>query len=114
MSAQGRSSLRRNISLKRKLKLSTKSYIYSLAEELLAKESIGLPDIIRILGDRPFPMKESLREYLTELMERKVKEDAIPVATEEPAEEKKEDVAEALSTEIPAVPVEEQPKEKKE
>jgi len=25
-----------------------------LAEELLAKESIGLPDIVRILGERPF------------------------------------------------------------
>jgi spore coat polysaccharide biosynthesis protein SpsF (cytidylyltransferase family) len=46
-----------------------------LAEELLAKESIGLPDIIRILGDRPFPMKESVREYLQEMMERKEKED---------------------------------------
>ena len=30
----------------------------------MAKESIGLPDIIRILGDRPFPMKETVREYL--------------------------------------------------
>jgi len=49
--------------------------IKDLAEELLAKESIGLPDIIRILGDRPFPMKESIREYLEELKERKEKED---------------------------------------
>jgi len=49
--------------------------IKALAEELLAKESIGLPDIIRILGDRPFPMKESIREYLEELKERKEKED---------------------------------------
>jgi hypothetical protein len=38
-----------------------------LAEELLAKESINLPQIIKVLGDRPFPMKESLREYLVEL-----------------------------------------------
>ena len=41
----------------------------------MAKESIGLPDIIRILGDRPFPMKETVREYLEEMMERKEKED---------------------------------------
>jgi hypothetical protein len=46
-----------------------------LAEELLVKESIGLPDIIKILGDRPFPMKESVKEYLTEMMDRKDKED---------------------------------------
>jgi spore coat polysaccharide biosynthesis protein SpsF (cytidylyltransferase family) len=45
-----------------------------LAEELLAKESIGLPDIIRILGDRPFPMKETVKEYLQELIDRKEKE----------------------------------------
>jgi hypothetical protein len=38
--------------------------IEGLAEELLAKESIGLPDIIRILGERPYPLKESLKEYL--------------------------------------------------
>jgi hypothetical protein len=46
-----------------------------LAEELLAKESIGLPDIIKILGDRPYPMKETVKEYLQEMMERKEKED---------------------------------------
>ena len=43
---------------------------------MLAKESIGLPDIIKILGDRPFPMKETVREYLQEMMERKEKEEA--------------------------------------
>ena len=82
--------------------------LYSLAEELLAKESIGLPDIISILGDRPFPMKESLREYLTELMERKVKEETTAAVPAEETTEKKEDVAEALNTEIPAEPVEEE------
>ncbi len=46
-----------------------------MAEELLAKESIGLPDIIKILGDRPYPMKETVKEYLQEMMERKEKED---------------------------------------
>jgi hypothetical protein len=52
---------KRNILLQSKLHI---FILFSLAEELLAKESIGLPDIVRILGDRPFPMKESVREYL--------------------------------------------------
>ena len=38
--------------------------IENLAEELLEHESINLPQIIKVLGDRPFPMKESLKEYL--------------------------------------------------
>lgn len=46
-----------------------------MAEELLSKESITLPDIVRILGDRPYPLKETVREYLEELKERKEKED---------------------------------------
>lgn len=44
-----------------------KELIIALAEELLAKESINLPQIIKVIGERPFPMKESLREYLVEL-----------------------------------------------
>ena len=47
---------------------------FRLAEELLAKESINLPSIIKVLGDRPFPMKESLKEYLVELESRSQKE----------------------------------------
>jgi hypothetical protein len=42
---------------------------------LLAKESISLPDIVRILGDRPFPLKESIRQYLEELKTRKEQDD---------------------------------------
>ena len=44
--------------------------LFSLAEELLKKETVNLPDIVRVLGKRPFPMKESLREYLEELVQR--------------------------------------------
>ncbi len=58
---------------------------FSLAEELLAKESIGLPDIMRILGDRPYPLKETVKEYLHELMERKEKEDSEQKKGEEQA-----------------------------
>lgn len=64
-----------------------KHLIEALAEELLAKESIGLPDIIRILGDRPFPMKETVREYLQEMLDRKEKEDkAVPTEEDTTAE----------------------------
>lgn len=56
--------------------------LYRLAEELLDKESITLPDIIRVLGDRPFPLKESIREYLHELEERQQKEEEIKESEE--------------------------------
>lgn len=41
-----------------------------MAEELLAKETINLTDIVRILGDRPYPLKSSLKEYMEELITR--------------------------------------------
>ena len=41
-----------------------------LASELLRKETVNLIDIVNILGERPFPLKESLKEYLVELKER--------------------------------------------
>jgi AFG3 family protein len=50
-----------------------KDLIHDLAEKLIEKESINLPDILKVLGDRPFPMKESVREYLQELTEREEK-----------------------------------------
>lgn len=54
---------------------SKRELIEKLAEELLEHESINLPQIIKVLGDRPYPMKESLKEYLQELEKRKVTED---------------------------------------
>lgn len=44
--------------------------IEALAERLLEKESINLPEIIEVVGDRPFPMKESIRNYLNEIKQR--------------------------------------------
>ena len=35
---------------------------------------MALPDIVEVLGQRPYPLKESLLEYLEELKERKVEE----------------------------------------
>lgn len=43
---------------------------FRLAESLLEHESINLPHIIKILGERPFPMKESLKDYLREIEHR--------------------------------------------
>ena len=53
-----------------------KDLVEKLAEELLKKETLTLPDIVEILGPRPFPMKENLMEYMEELKERKIEEDA--------------------------------------
>jgi hypothetical protein len=56
---------------------------------LLAKESINLPQIIKVLGERPFPMKESLKEYLHELETRQKTEEER--AKKEREEREKED-----------------------
>jgi len=54
----------------KELLLSKKELIGNLAEELLVHESMNLPKIIKVLGERPFPMKESMKEYLQELENR--------------------------------------------
>ncbi len=41
-----------------------------MAEELLSKETIGLTDIVRVLGPRPFDMKENVKEYLQDMEDR--------------------------------------------
>jgi len=41
-----------------------------LAERLLEQETLSLPDIVEIMGERPFAMKESVTEYLKELKAR--------------------------------------------
>lgn len=47
-----------------------KQKIEALAERLLEKETIALPDIVEVLGPRPFPQKKELLDYLEELKER--------------------------------------------
>lgn len=44
--------------------------IEQLAERLLKTETLSLPDIVEIMGERPFAMKESVVEYLKELKAR--------------------------------------------
>ena len=51
---------------------------------------MALPDIVEVLGQRPYPLKESLLEYLEELRERKVEEDKI-AKEEEQKQEKSEE-----------------------
>ena len=63
-------------------------FVYSLAEKLLEKETIGLPDIVEILGPRPFPHKQNLLDYLEELKERAHEDEA---AAQEEAESQSED-----------------------
>lgn len=59
----------------RKILEERKEFIEKLAERLLEHETLSLPDIVEIMGDRPFPMKESVAEYLSELKERKIVDD---------------------------------------
>jgi AFG3 family protein len=54
----------------REILLEKKEFIEKLAEKLLEQETLSLPDIVEIMGERPFPMKESVAEYLKELKER--------------------------------------------
>jgi len=51
-----------------------KDLISKMGEALLTKETLTLPEIVDLLGPRPYPLKESLVEYLQELRERKVEE----------------------------------------
>ena len=53
---------------------SKRHLIEGLAERLLEKEVVTLPDIIDILGERPWPMKENIKEYLEEIKERRKEE----------------------------------------
>lgn len=42
----------------------------------MQRETLALPDIVEVLGQRPYPLKSSILEYLQELKERKVEEEA--------------------------------------
>ncbi len=53
---------------------SKRDLITNLAERLLEKESISLPQIIEVLGDRPFEMKQSIKDYLSEIVSRQAQE----------------------------------------
>ena len=46
---------------------SKRELIEQLADKLIEKETVNLPDIIEILGERPYGMNETMREYLEEM-----------------------------------------------
>lgn len=61
---------------------------FRLGDALLEKETVNLPDIIEVLGTRPFGMNEVMEEYLSELKARdlKDKEEALKKEDEEKEE----------------------------
>lgn len=61
-----------------------KTHIDNIAKALLEKETIDLLDIISIIGDRPFPLSESIKDYLKEI------ENSKKIREEEARKEKEE------------------------
>ena len=52
------------------LLLEHKDKVQRLGDVLLEKETIGLPEIIGVLGDRPYGMSDAVKEYLVEMQQR--------------------------------------------
>ena len=74
-----------------------KDEIEKLATELLEKETLDLLDIVRILGERPFPMTESIKDYMKEIEIRKkdkLEREEAEKSKEENSEIKKEESTE--------------------
>jgi len=59
-----------------------------LGTALLERETLNLPDLVDILGQRPYPLKESIQEYLQELRERRDEEEKQENEEKEEKEEK--------------------------
>ena len=70
---------------------------------------MALPDIVEVLGQRPYPLKASILEYLEELKERRVDEKAqedaaaAKIAEEEVKKEGEESTGEASKTDAEVV-----------
>ena len=65
---------------------------------MLEKETLSLPDIVDILGPRPFPHKKNILDYLEELRDRMKEEDASKnESTKESETEFDEDAVESHS-----------------
>lgn len=62
--------MREQYALTRELLDSKRELIEKLADKLLEKETVNLPDIIDVLGERPYGMNETLTEYLQEMRQR--------------------------------------------
>lgn len=61
-----------------------------LARELLEKESLDLLDIVRILGARPFPPNEAIKDYMHEIEIRKKSEKEVKKLEEDEEKENKD------------------------
>jgi len=77
-----RNLVREQYDLTRDLLLKHKDKIEALGEQLLDKETMNLPMIIDVLGERPFGMNETMSNYLDELTKRKQKEDKLKAEKE--------------------------------
>jgi len=64
-----------------------KDQIIALGDRLLEKETLNLPDIIEILGQRPFGMNETMTKYLDELQERQKQAESMKVEESDNEEE---------------------------
>lgn len=62
--------VREQYDLTKELLMKHKDKMQALGDTLLEKETINLPQIIEILGDRPYGMNESAEKYLKEMMRR--------------------------------------------
>ena len=60
---------------------------------LLQKETLSLPDIVDTLGQRPFPLKKNMMDYLHELRERDAAKEEASEATAETEAKESEDSA---------------------
>merc|ERR1712100_913008 len=60
----------------KQLLIDHKDKVQALGDVLLEKETIGLPDIVKVLGERPHGMSEAMKDYLTELQQREADEAA--------------------------------------
>lgn len=67
-----------------------KDKMQALGDTLLEKETINLPQIIEILGDRPYGLNESAEKYLKE-MEKRATEEANKAEEEEDKDEDADD-----------------------
>jgi len=81
-----RNIVKEQYALTKALLMEHKDKVTALGDLLLEKETINLPDIVGVLGDRPFGMSETITEYLDELKQRTQKEEEDKLKAEEEAE----------------------------
>jgi AFG3 family protein len=82
-----------------------KEQISTISEALLAKETIDVLDIIKLIGERPFPMPKSMNAYIEETKERRRKlQEEIEEREAELAKEQEKE--EESTTKEPEQPIE--------